>query len=422
MAILQNTTVSGSLVVTGDLTARQFILSSSVTFFTESFASGSTRFGDSLDDTMVVTGSMRVTGSITTSIGSSFIVGAGSNYVAPSPTRGAIQINGSTDQFLNLGTNGYIMGSSTLCRFLSTPDLDFVVGGSQRMFISSSGNMGVGTTTLTPIGSATNRVFAIGASGGAAAQILLQEGTTNYGVVSAYGGDMFVSSTSTIPLIFGTNTTEKMRITSAGKVGIGTTNPSQVLDIQSSGVVVKMLSTTGTNSVYTNYENTANFYVGRDSSTGASFGGSAYAAVLYSSGAYPMEFWTNSLLRMTISSGGNIGAPTGTNIYNASDARLKQNVTTITNGLDKVIGLNPIKFNWLDGFEPSEDGKNMLGFIAQEVQNVIPEAVENFSNNSITIGETIIENPLRVNEKFIIPVLVKAIQELSAKVTALENK
>jgi hypothetical protein len=118
---------------------------------------------------------------------------------------------------------------------------------------------------------------------------------------------------------------------------------------------------------------------------------------------------------MTILRDGSIGAPTGTNIYNPSDVRLKQNVTTITDGLDKVMGLNPIKFNWVEGFSPDEQGKDMLGFIAQEVQNIVPEAVENFGGNSVTVGETIIENPLRVNEKFIIPVLVKALQELNTK-------
>jgi hypothetical protein len=86
------------------------------------------------------------------------------------------------------------------------------------------------------------------------------------------------------------------------------------------------------------------------------------------------------------------------------------------------MGLNPVKFNWINNFVESEEEKDMLGFVAQEVQTIIPEAVENFSNNSITIGETVIENPLRVNEKFIIPVLVKAIQELTARVQYLENK
>jgi hypothetical protein len=140
---------------------------------------------------------------------------------------------------------------------------------------------------------------------------------------------------------------------------------------------------------------------------------------------YSLHFGTSSFgaasTRMIISTNGSIGAPSGTNIYNASDARLKKNISTTTYGLDVISALNPVKFNWIDGFEPSEDGKNMLGFVAQEVQDIIPEAIESFGGNSITIGDTIIDNPLRVNEKFIIPVLVKAIQELSAKVTLLEN-
>jgi len=58
-------TVNGSLVVTGSLTAQQFIVSSSVTYLTESFASGSHKFGDSSDDYHDFTGSLRVTGSVT---------------------------------------------------------------------------------------------------------------------------------------------------------------------------------------------------------------------------------------------------------------------------------------------------------------------------------------------------------------------
>lgn len=57
-------TVNGSLVVTGSLTAQQFIVSSSVTYLTTSFASGSTKFGDSADDNHNFTGSFYVNGSI----------------------------------------------------------------------------------------------------------------------------------------------------------------------------------------------------------------------------------------------------------------------------------------------------------------------------------------------------------------------
>ena len=56
-------TVEGGLVLTGDLTAEQYIISSSVVHYTESFAEGSTRFGDSLDDTHQMTGSVLITGS-----------------------------------------------------------------------------------------------------------------------------------------------------------------------------------------------------------------------------------------------------------------------------------------------------------------------------------------------------------------------
>ena len=55
--------IVGDLTVSGDITAERYVVSSSVTFITQSFSSGSTIFGDTLDDTHLVTGSLRVTGS-----------------------------------------------------------------------------------------------------------------------------------------------------------------------------------------------------------------------------------------------------------------------------------------------------------------------------------------------------------------------
>jgi hypothetical protein len=57
--------VTGSLTITGDLTAQQYIVSSSVTYMTQSFASGSNIFGDDVQDTHQFTGSVNVSGSIT---------------------------------------------------------------------------------------------------------------------------------------------------------------------------------------------------------------------------------------------------------------------------------------------------------------------------------------------------------------------
>ena len=124
---------------------------------------------------------------------------------------------------------------------------------------------------------------------------------------------------------------------------------------------------------------------------------------------------------MRISANGNIGAPNGSNIYNASDSRFKQNVTTLDKGLSAINSLRPVSFNWVEGF-CDEEKDTLYGFIAQEVQTVDANLISQFApGRTITIEETTIENALTVNEKFIIPMLVKAVQELTAKVTALES-
>jgi len=133
-----------------------------------------------------------------------------------------------------------------------------------------------------------------------------------------------------------------------------------------------------------------------------------------------MRFMEDATERMRISTGGNIGAPTGSNIYNASDQRLKKNITTLTNGLDKIKSLNPVSFNWIDGFCDEEKDKTLYGVIAQEAQIVDSNLVNTFATGTVEVEGQIIENTLTVNEKFIIPLLIKAVQELTAKVEALE--
>ena len=88
--------------------------------------------------------------------------------------------------------------------------------------------------------------------------------------------------------------------------------------------------------------------------------------------------------------------------------RLKRNIETIELGLDKILQLNPVKFNWVDGF--AEDGKDMLGFIAQEVKDFIPQA---YVQSEDFIG---------LNYNAIVAALVKSVQELEARIKQLENK
>lgn len=97
-------------------------------------------------------------------------------------------------------------------------------------------------------------------------------------------------------------------------------------------------------------------------------------------------------------------APFSGGVYtNASDASLKENVATIPHGLAELMRLNPVVFDWI-----SSKARG-AGFIAQEVQQVVPEAV------SIVEQETGI---LGIADAFLTPVIVKAVQELSAKFDA----
>ncbi|WP_173202612.1 tail fiber domain-containing protein [Sphingopyxis sp. BSNA05] len=73
---------------------------------------------------------------------------------------------------------------------------------------------------------------------------------------------------------------------------------------------------------------------------------------------------------MTVSNNVTIGGDaTADNYYHTSDRRLKSNIRPLEEGESIVAGLRPVRFNWKKGDKPS------IGFIAQEVEDVLPEAV-----------------------------------------------
>ena len=135
-----------------------------------------------------------------------------------------------------------------------------------------------------------------------------------------------------------------------------------------------------------------------------------------------MNFYSNGASRMQIDASGNIGAPSGNNIYNASDERLKENMVELTDGLSKVKQLKPISFTWKDNFCESENGLTQYGFGAQTTQAVDELLVQPFGEGDIEFNDQVIKDPLRVNEKFIIPLLVKAIQEQQEQIETLKAR
>ena len=95
-----------------------------------------------------------------------------------------------------------------------------------------------------------------------------------------------------------------------------------------------------------------------------------------------------------------------------SDYRSKENIALMSSGLSEVNNLKPSTFNF------KGHSKTHSGFIAHEVQDIIPGAV--YGAKDAVNADGSIQAQLLSTQK-LIPFMVKAIQELSAKVTALES-
>jgi hypothetical protein len=108
---------------------------------------------------------------------------------------------------------------------------------SERMRISSTGNVGIGTTSPSQRlhvtdGTTTGDVRIALGTGVNALEIIRNGASDNW--IRSYGGEFLIDQQANNSLIFRTNATEKARITAAGNVGIGTTSPSTKLEISNS--------------------------------------------------------------------------------------------------------------------------------------------------------------------------------------------
>ena len=94
-----------------------------------------------------------------------------------------------------------------------------------------------------------------------------------------------------------------------------------------------------------------------------------------------------------------------------SDARLKKNVKTLESSLEIIKSLNPVTFTWKeDIYNEEHRNTNDVGFIAQEVEQVIPMAVGEFKVDAVN------EVYKKIKHERIVPYVVKSVQELSETV------
>ena len=108
---------------------------------------------------------------------------------------------------------------------------------------------------------------------------------------------------------------------------------------------------------------------------------------------------------------------TGTTVsYNtSSDYRLKESVSYDFDATTRLKQLKPCRFNWIQ----DETDTTVDGFLAHEVQSVVPEAISGTHNEVDDDGNAVMQG---IDQSKLVPLLVKTIQELEARITALESE
>lgn len=119
---------------------------------------------------------------------------------------------------------------------------------------------------------------------------------------------------------------------------------------------------------------------------------------------YAGAFYYNGSL-----AGGISTASGGTTFLTTSDKRLKDNIKPISNGTEKIMAMNPVSHTW----KTSPDDDAVHGFIAQEMQDIAPEAVTGDPNS---------DEMMSMDYGRITPLIVAALQEANAKIEVLEKR
>ena len=251
---------------------------------------------------------------------------------------------------------------------------------TQAMTLDASGNLGVGTSSPTD-SNGFSRALDLNGPSGAAYYARTNGSSTNYTYFGNNGSSGYVNNAGAGALLFFNNGSERMRIDSSGNllvagttVGLG--NGGFQVQPAGNGAGIPLVG------------------VGAPSSSNSNLNMAVYSTNL---GQY--QFY--------VGMGGTVYARS-TSITGLSDQREKENIRALDVGLNEVLALQPRRFDWKNG-----SALNVAGFVAQEVETVLPDLVEEYKLND---DESETRYGLKMGD--MIPVLVKAIQELKAIVDA----
>ena len=199
--------------------------------------------------------------------------------------------------------------------------------------------------------------------------------TRGFHIIKATSNDAYIYNYENTAMVFGTNSAERLRITSTGNVGIGTTDIFQRLHVD--GSISMGYWSTHAGSRFIGHFNTnkgENYLTGMEIES-TTLGGN-YSQKLHLRSHY---FGTSEGRRLSIQENGNVVIGGNVNVgslTNPSDSRIKKDIEDINDGtaLNKLLLIQPTTYNYIDEERNKGFGK-VYGFIAQQIREVIPEAV-----------------------------------------------
>ncbi len=286
----------------------------------------------------------------------------------------------------NVG-GGYIGADGGTC--FHVRDASFAT----KLYLTQGGNLGIGTT------SPAQKLDVVGKMKISDDIKLAQtNGRIDYDNGVSTGALRFWSTSGN---------SERMRITSAGNVGIGNTSPQTTLHTGPTTTITNTFTARFAASNFFASGGNSMFYVPDTAANIMMFGSNQL-------GTNQIEFYhknpgTSQSYVGRISTSGS-----ATSYVTSSDYRLKENIVPINDSISRLNQLKPSRFNFIE-----EPNKTVDGFIAHEVQNIVPEAIVG-KKDAVNKDGSII--PQGIDQAKLVPLLVAAVQELEARVKELENK
>ena len=303
---------------------------------------------------------------------------------------------GDNDSGLDMSTNDQVVLKTADTTALTVDANQNIAIGVTSKNSANNGSLTIGHTGMTKISASASgnadELVLIGADASANVGMSIISNNANQGTIffgdeddTDIGGIIYNHSDNSMS--FQTNTNTDLKVTGAGLVEMGVSHGYAKLAVDS-----------GTSDGYAGYfaTNTAGGYAVMYLKTGSNV-------------SNMMFFYRDSSVVGTITTNGSSVA-----FNTTSDYRLKENVVTDWDATSRLKQLKPSRFN----FKADED-TTVDGFLAHEVSSIVPEAVTGEKDAVDKDGNI---EPQGIDQSKLVPLLVKTIQELEARVAALEAK